>query len=201
MISNGAAQAAAIPLLDLLRSTTRAAHTSLEDALALLQPPLSRSRFVRALQTFHAFHLAWEPRVEALTGDVTLLGARHKLHTLERDLAALGEPVGAPPPGEGFDLGYLSTAAAAWGSLYVIEGSTLGGQFISKALRSAAWAPAGGLTYFNPYGRSTAAMWLQFREALEARGRDLDAALVVEGARATFQTLQHRWASDAERPA
>ena len=197
MISNGAAQAAATPLLDLLRSTTRAAHTSLEDALALLQPPLSRSRFVRALQTFHAFHLAWEPRVEALTGDAPLLAPRHKLCALERDLAALG----APPAGGGFDLGYLSTAAAAWGSLYVMEGSTLGGQFISKALRSAPWAPDGGLTYFNPYGRGTAAMWLQFRAALEARGRELDAALVVEGARTTFQILQHGWVSSAERPA
>ena len=201
MLPNGAAREAATPLLDLLRSATRAAHTSLEDALGLLEPPLSRRRFVHALQAFHAFHVMWEPQVMALAADPRLLEPRSKLSALERDLGALGLPVATSPRKGGFDLDYLSTPAAAWGSLYVIEGSTLGGQVISKALRTAAWAPDGGLTYFNPYGRRTAAMWAEFREALEAHECALDVDGVVEGARATFRVLQGGLAAAGERAA
>ena len=123
--------------------------------------------------------------MEALIDPAELLGPR-RLGLLEHDLTLMGvAPSLATAPA--IDLGFLDSEAAAWGSLYVVEGSSLGGQFISKALRGADWAPAEGLSYFNPYGRRTAAMWAGFRRTLEARGGD--AALTVEGARATFAAL------------
>ena len=196
MLPDGASSQTVTPLLDLLRSTTRTAHANLEARLALLQPPLSRARFVGVLRAFYCFHLVWEPRVEALADDGRILAPRRKLASLKRDLDVL-QAAPAPAPQDGsLDLAFLRTPAEAWGSLYVMEGATLGGQVISKALRSAEWAPEGGLHYFNPYGRRTAAMWAQFRNALEAR--DLDAAAVAHGARSTFKVLEQRLAAGLE---
>ena len=114
---------------------------------------------------------------------------RGKITLIQGDLDALGsEMTGASDTT--FNLSFLDDASTAWGSLYVLEGSTLGGQVISKALRNAAWAPAGGLGYFNPYGRSTAAMWADFRAALEAACSILIGERVEQGARATFRALQ-----------
>ena len=193
MLSNGAAREAGTSLLDRIRSATQPDHVALEETLALLAPPMRRANFLRAIGGFHAFHRRWEPALEAMIGDAALLEPRRKLALLERDLAALGagaECVGASPSGDVFDLGFLDTASAAWGSLYVMEGSTLGGQVISKALRGATWLPPGGLTYFNPYGRATAAMWAQFRDALQARSTELDGVAAIKGARATFAALR-----------
>jgi heme oxygenase len=176
-------------LLDRLRSETRDAHMALEDALGLMRPPLQRERFVQVLQGFLAFHRAWRPRMAALIDDPTLLAPRAKAALIEQDLQALGAAEGVGRDAR-LDLGFLTTPSAAWGSLYVLEGSTLGGQVISKALRRTAWAPADGLAYFNPYGRRTGEMWASFRAALQAAAPTLDVDLVAEGARATFQTLQ-----------
>ena len=66
----------------------------------------------------------------------------------------------------------------------------LGGQVIAKALCGASWAPEGGLSYFNPYGRRTAAVWAEFCAALEAAAPTLDEDAAVQGARATFEALR-----------
>lgn len=176
-------------LPDRLRTATAAAHAALEDGLALLRPPLERARFIHALQGFHAFHTAWEPRVAALLGEAAAwLASRRRLALLERDLEALGA---RPDPGRRFDLGFLHDRASAWGSLYVVEGSTLGGQVIAKALRrGAAWAPAEGLAYFNPHGRETAAMWRGFCERLDREAPTLRLDAVVAGAEHTFEALR-----------
>ena len=176
------------PLLDRLRSATHDAHTALEDTLALLQPPLTRQRFVCALRGFLAFHRAWEPRAAAWI-DPALVAPRSRVALIARDLQALGAPL-SREPAEPVDLSFLSSASRAWGSLYVMEGSTLGGQVIAKALRGASWAPEGGLSYFNPYGRRTAAVWAEFRAALEAAAPSLDEDAAVQGARATFEALR-----------
>ncbi len=181
-------------MLHAIRSATQSSHVALETALALLAPPIPRMRFVHALSGFHAFHRVWEPRMEALIDDPALLVSRRKLALLERDLTALGvDPDrwgAAEGPHAGFDLEYLDSVSAAWGSLYVLEGSSLGGQVISKALRGVGWLPHGGLAYFNPYGRSTAVMWRTFCEAIERCSADLDADAAIDGARSTFAALE-----------
>jgi heme oxygenase len=75
------------------------------------------------------------------------------------------------------------------GSVYVMEGSTLGGQVIGKALRSATWVPEGGLRYFNPYGPRTGAMWRNFCVALDAVSASA-AQEVICGARDSFALLR-----------
>ncbi|MBS0298043.1 MAG: biliverdin-producing heme oxygenase [Proteobacteria bacterium] len=175
-------------ILASLRTATGSAHRRLEDGLALLDPPLERERFARTLVGFHAFHRAWEPLVERLTGEAAFLAPRRRLALLEADLAALGaEPARASDP-----IPFLTTRAEAWGSLYVMEGSALGGLVISKVLQGADWLPKGGLTYFNPYGRRTMTEWRTFLARLEAIAAQEPEEEIVSGAVATFAHLQAR---------
>ena len=170
------------PLLPALRDATHAAHVVLESRLDLMSSTEAQMR--TALVRFEAFHRAWEPHVAALLGDEAFLAPRRRVTLLQGDLATLGEAAratGVP------DLSFLDTPAAAWGSVYVMEGSTLGGRVIAKALSREAWWPAEGLTYFHPPGRGTAEVWRETMAALEAHDDDRDALLA--GASATFHAL------------
>lgn len=146
---------------------------------------------------FESFHRAWEPRLELLIGDAAFLTSRRRLGYARSDLAALGGVIdaGAVP-----NLSWLWDAGAAWGSIYVMEGSTLGGQIISKAVSGASWLPSAGLRYFNPYGRRTAEVWRETTEAIEGHARLSGEAGVIAGAVSTFETLT-AWLTPVPEPA
>jgi heme oxygenase len=176
---------AAMPtILDRLRHETATAHARLEQQLDLLSPPLSRQHFQEVLRGFHGFHAAWEPRMEAALGG--WFTPRRRLHLIRRDLEALGGADDLPPPPA---LELFSAQAGAWGSLYVVEGSTLGGALISKHLAGASWVPPAGLRYFSPYGRQTAVMWKSFRAELLRSSQPATDKEMIDAALATFAAL------------
>ena len=184
-----------------LRAETQEAHQRLEDGLALLEPPLSQARFTHALGRFHGFHAVWEPAIAGLDDVAPVFAGRSRLAHLRRDLAALGvdEEALARAPVCAAAAGLAADAATAFGSLYVLEGSTLGGQLIARALQGAAWLPPGGLGYFSPYGAETGAMWRTLRDRLDAvAGPDQDR--VLAGAEHTFSIL-HDWVAAPLEPA
>jgi heme oxygenase len=51
----------------------------------------------------------------------------------------------------------------AVGCLYVLEGATLGGQFISRHLATLGIGPANGGLFFHGYGAKTGEMWKSFQ--------------------------------------
>lgn len=174
-----------------LRRETQAAHQRLEDSLALLDGAPDRERFTQALRAFLGFHAAWEPAVAASPGTAGAFEGRSRLPHLRRDLLALGE---APEtlarlPRCDAAAGLADAPASALGSLYVMEGSTLGGQVLARAVAGAGWGPAGGLTYFNPYGMETGRRWRALQAELNAAPRGEHDA-VVAGAQATFALLR-----------
>ena len=191
------AQAELLPAPDLagrLRSATAKAHLRLEQELDLLTPPLLKPRFAWLLRRFLGFHLAWEQAMAAAPGFSELIAQRSRLDHLRRDLAALGVS-GAEieaTPRCAAAAGLARTPEAALGSLYVMEGSTLGGQVIGRALADTPWRPADGLTYFNPYGERTGAMWRAFKTAATQICRPGAEAAVEAGAVRTFELLT-RW--------
>lgn len=175
------------PLLDALRTGTAEAHQRLEEVFGLLAPPLARDRFVRALQSLHAFHAAWEPVATRTLADQNwMLAPRAAL--IVRDLAALGEPPRlAVRPADLAATG-AHDPRAVWGGVYVVEGSALGGAVIAKALRGADWLPAGGLVSFDPHGRAVAARWTDCRARLERLPLE-NAGLIVAAAEGAFAAL------------
>ena len=180
-----------------LRSATDVAHRHLEQGLELLIPPLSHERFLVTLSRFWGFHAAWEPALRKRRELSGLMAERYRIDLLTRDLLALGlsqNTIDALPRCEAAAALCTSTARAL-GSLYVLEGSTLGGQLITRALLKAPWLPPSGLSYFDPYGLRTGAMWREIRAVLNASSSPAADPLVESGARATFAQL-HAWLVD-----
>ncbi len=177
-----------------LRAATRPAHAGVEAALPLLDPGLTRERYIRVVQAFHSFYAVLEPRiVDAATIHAAALGLadRAKLPLLARDLAALAvEPMRSR---ESVRLPDIRTPSHALGALYVIEGATLGGQIIRKHLRDRLGIEATtGAAFFTGYGEATRTMWSRFADHVD-RVADLDPeadiAAAIAAAIETFHTM------------
>jgi heme oxygenase len=81
---------------------------------------------------------------------------------------------------------------SALGALYVVQGSTLGSQFILRYLTQLLGDQIRDADrFFHGRGSQTYEQWSRFRALLDAFGLDhpADTALVVEGAVATFRSI------------
>lgn len=156
----------------------------LERALDLLRPDLDLARYVRLLERFYGFYEPWERSA----GDSDWLEDRRKTPLLRSDLLYFEREPSALAlcpelPGGG-------TAAEMAGVMYVLEGSTLGGQLLAKHFaRTLSVRPGEGGSFFAGYGARTGAMWQAFRERAEREG---DAHRSIAPALQTFDIL-HRW--------
>jgi len=184
-------------VLTRLRAETRSHHDAIEAALDLTSETITRDAYQRTLEKFHGFYLPLEVGLLNIGGWVERgldLTHRQKTHLLETDLHALGVndcdtlAVCADLPPHG-------TVSAAFGCLYVLEGSTLGGQVITQLLRKKLGVtPETGGAFFNGYGQQTGAMWQAFRAAIIACVQPCDEDEVVSAAKETFLKL-HGWMS------
>ena len=178
-----------------LRHATQLHHRSLED-LRQLVAPFSRGRYVEALKGFERFLSVWEPRIGALlpAGRREWFAGRSRYCLLRQDICALDIELCIAPAAEkacaraarGIELGSL---AAVFGSMYVLEGSALGGQLIARQARETlGFGPASGAAYFNGFGHETAARWSDFRGRLEAEV-GVEPQARHEACRAAMQTF------------
>lgn len=179
------------PVLAALRQATADRHRSIE-ALLALDSPLDTDRYGRVLQGFGAFLAGWEPLVLAAVApaDAAWVSARSRQPMLLADLQALG--LSLPHRLAPLRLPSLPDAASAWGSMYVLEGSALGGQVIAKSLeRQLRIGRSSGAAYFHGWGDATGAMWKQFRDRIEHEvgGDDAATRRACQAAVATFDCL------------
>lgn len=157
--------------------------------MGLLSEQLTLEAYQNVIKRFYGFWIDWQPHVAALLRDGALLEPRQRLYLLEADLAALGFSVNevealprCPPP-------VLRDAAEALGSLYVMEGSTLGGRVIERHVeRHLGLKGQFGCAYFSGYGTGTGAMWRAFLARLDAEPAE-HAERIGNGASATFECL------------
>ena len=172
----------------LLREATASRHAAIDTLLAL-RHPFGVAHYTRVLQGFEAFLSAWEPRMaQVLPADwQSWFAASMRLHLVQQDLAALGLPRMALA----VSLATPDTPAAALGSLYVLEGSALGGQFIAAAARrQLGLAPEHGTAYFHGCGSTTALRWREFLLRLQTDFASSESrAQAVLGATTTFDVL------------
>ena len=187
-------------VLDRLRHETRQVHERLERRLDLHAPSLTPERYQRLLERFFGFWVAWEPRAAAALDDGAFFDPRRRTRLLRDDLLVLGcaEPhLEALPVCPAFPP--LRSRAEALGSIYVLEGSTLGGQVIKRHLeRTLALRDGRGYSYFAGHGRETAAMWQSFRQYVLRHSAPTADDAMVRSAALTFQTLEH-WLCDEVR--
>lgn len=96
------------------------------------------------------------------------------------------------------ELPEIDNAQKALGVMYVLEGSTLGGQHIAKMISSKLnMSPDQGFKFFNPYQSSTQARWQQFKDFLNDPRSVSNPDEVVQAANETFLTYNH-WISAYE---
>lgn len=187
-------------LRDSLRACTRAHHERIERALDLPAAVGTQQGYVRLLCGFYGFYAPHEACLhrhrQSLAAVDVQLSSRVKAPKLRASLQACGlkedELAALPLCG---DLPRLSTWRHALGSLYVLEGSTLGGQIIARTLRMKLQLQADSpqLQFLLPYGTQSGAMWRSFVNALDSINlMPSEEREVVEGATQTFDALE-RW--------
>lgn len=181
-------------LLNELKERTSTQHQQTESAFDLRGACSSSANYVALLRTMLSLYRPLEQRLDGIDWEAAGVNwpIRRKVALLEKDLAALGdaEPVDAEAAVATIP---LDTTANALGCLYVLEGSTLGAQFIIKHIeRTLALTPETGAAFFTGYGPATKAVWGAFCGAADHyAGKDvsrIDAA--CESAAATFRVFE-----------
>jgi heme oxygenase len=121
-----------VTIFDRMRSETRQGHERIEGEFRLEEILASTPAYVTLPASPHAFYKAWDPWAGPIIDDAPFLDERRKAHLLRRDLGALAgrgfepspAPHGAPPRRD--------SLAAAYGAMYVLEASSLGGAVIAR---------------------------------------------------------------------
>ena len=170
------------PVINRLRCATGDIHKGLDErlnAIDRLSSRETRGAMVNGYLNFHSrADAAFAPW---LAGERTLdYGARRRTPALEQALATLRiAPVRSPGPPLA-----IANLAQAYGAFYVVEGSTLGGRMIRKAV-AALGRDLVGLDFLDPYGDDSADRWRTFMALLEDRAKNREAQAVI-GATAAF---------------
>jgi len=181
-------------ILARLKTETRAAHDRIEAAMDLDRRIATRDGYRDLLIRFHGFHKAWEEEAAGRAPDRDFFERRRKTQLLVQDLEALGlksDDIIRLPQCQ--PLMPLPGPEAVLGSMYVVEGSTLGGAIIAHEVKNRLGLNAEtGCAYFRSYGRDIATMWRSFGVVLlEASSPEVD-DLIVESAQKTFDVM-HDW--------
>lgn len=179
-------------ILEHLRSATREQHQRLESTLPLGTDSLTQQDYRRLVCLFWGFYATWEKEAaEHASGRLRdFVRDRAKLPLLQADLAALGlcsdtlprlEPGCLPP--------FVHGDAVVLGSMYVLEGATLGGQVISRSLeRCFGFSQGIGYSFFQSYGKAVGQQWRAFLRSLEALP-DEQSEAVAAAAQQTFDAF------------
>lgn len=189
-----------------LKSATTENHVRAERhpiQAAILSGQISREVYGRLVAQNRHVHEAMErgfdqasrgePRLSAM------FAAHHRrLANYDADLAVFGvaEEHRAPLPAAHAAAGWIGSLAASspialLGVLYVIEGSTNGGQFLSRILSKAFGSAANaGLSSLDPHGGHTRERWGAFRVGLDGLTLSTsECEAIIAAARETFDRI------------
>ncbi|MCE1113882.1 MULTISPECIES: biliverdin-producing heme oxygenase [Pseudomonas] len=175
----------ASPLLHALREGTRACHKGLEQRLPFFSDGFDLPAYQRLIEAYYGFHA---PLEAALTGYQGV--ERNKAPALTCDLLALGldaAQIDALPQCGALPL--IDSEASALGVMYVLEGSTLGGQVLKRAMAERLGIGAdSGAAFFDVYGPLTGVHWRGFLARLA--GASLPPAALASAVHAGVATFE-----------
>ncbi|RUT28835.1 biliverdin-producing heme oxygenase [Arsenicitalea aurantiaca] len=183
-----------------LKAGTATAHHRLEAGMDIDAMAADMPRLRGLLERFHGIHAVLEP-LFALRLPEGLMAGRGRLGALRADLVALGHDgasLDALPRADAA-AAIADTAPGALGACYVLEGSTLGGRVIGRALARSGDPRLARIAYFDPYGAHAGSMWNAFRRDLEAGADPETDEEVIHAANETFTLLQS-WLAPALAP-
>lgn len=174
-------------ILQRLRAETHPYHHALEQTefnQALAAGSVSAAATARFLAKLYGFLRPYEAHLRHHSfGPDWQIERRQRAHLIEQDLA---DATCLP---ECADMPDLRTRPQLLGALYVLEGSTLGGQVITRQLAKAGISTR---AYFTGYAEHTGPMWKSFCQLLAAEATPDNETEIVQSAIQTFQKL-HAW--------
>ena len=186
-------------ILQLLKDGTAAEHEAVERRVDLANRLRDTSTYADLLGRFYGFYAPLETALGRVSGYEVLgldFDERRKTALLVADLAILDtDPDTFPQRG---NTPALTSLGQALGCLYVLEGATLGGQFVTKAVEARlGLTPQHGCRFFSSYRNRVGEMWTAFRAALvkHATAPAVEAE-IVSAARDTFGAFD-RWLARA----
>jgi len=182
-------------ILAQLKARTAHQHSQTEDGVDLMRDDFTLDEYRRLLVRFYSFYKSFEEKVSSALQQNSLdLNHSERLNTpkLIADLKSLGmseSDISAIEAAR--DLPALSSGERIFGSLYVIEGSTLGGQVISRHLKQKFdLDETNGAAFFSGYGKDTGKMWNGFRESITAFAAEgVNKEEIIAGAIETFEKI------------
>ena len=193
-----------LPLTDLsdyLKLHTKANHLQVEKLLVARMRSIANSDdYVELLQIFYGYFGALEDKINQYIGPTQLpdYAERRKSESLFNDIKSLGNTLPQEP--EVLDLPIIENSLQAFGALYVIEGSTLGGKIISKLIANQLdLQNNNGLSFFISYGDKTEEMWEEFKEVLDMQPQNqADTKIILDAANDTFLKFKF-WIENANK--
>lgn len=169
-----------------LRKATADHHERVEMRLAILGGPITRSEYLGVLKGMYGLYRPIEAALARIDWNGTGIdfASRRRVPLIRQDLLDLGLPPSAiielplcP------QIPRIVTAPDAVGVLYVLEGSTLGGQFILRKVGNELGIGADfGGHFFSSHGADIGAMWRGYLDSLERFGGSTEAVGEIEQA-------------------
>lgn len=170
----------------------------MEAALLLTDDTLDLGRYLRLLTAMGNVHDAADDLFKPFTEELAALGyesaERQRVEWIEEDLKSLGRSFQSTSSSATENLGVTSIADCL-GAIYVLEGSTLGGQIIAPVVaRTLSLTPPTGCRYYIGYGPETGPRWKATRATIEgyaARAGDRESAIenMIAAAKRAFGAI------------
>lgn len=185
----------AAPLRQRLRQETDDIHQLLhrENGMnKLMSENGSKTDHLRVLKVFFQFYSRAEDFFKFIPVELRFLNEAQPLVWLHKDFAVYGEPLPQVDTtyAQATDKYVIAQTMESYlGYLYVKQGSTLGGQVISKQLKKLGLEPGESQFFFNGSGSDTGDNWKEFLAFLAQHEPNVNAASVISSARAHFQIL------------
>ena len=177
-----------------LKTRTAHQHQATEATVNLMRDDYTLDDYKKLLIKFYSFYKPFEAKMsESLTANSVEFNHNERLNTpkLTADLKNLGmsdTDISNIKLCE--NLPNLDSKERIFGSLYVIEGSTLGGQVISRHLKGKFDIDqTTGAAFFSGYGQETGKMWNGYREAVTNFAETANHDEIVAGANETFEKI------------
>jgi len=179
-----------LPTGAIVKESTQPLHREVEE---LLLPKLtaisSRAEYAAILKMFYGYFFPLEQRIQRLitANELPDIAERRKAAFILRDLESINVSTGDMALCTG--LPFMENEAQAFGALYVLEGSTLGGKMIAKMLlkNQALAISEDAVHFFSGYRDETGSKWKAFLEVLN---QQTQADAVVRAANHTFFHLK-----------
>ena len=188
-----------------LRTSTADCHKQLELnslSLALLSDNVNENIYCRYLTRLYSFVKGFEQFVYPVLSQHFLnISDRKKAAFIEEDLKANHITIDKNTIlEEAFFKDTYPDVYLAAGALYVLEGSTLGGQIIIKHLQKTMPAGFKNAAYFSGYQQKTGSMWKEFLQQLIALPQStLEEQQIIEGAIITFKIIDGLLSNNNEK--